>query len=529
MKTFNTVGACVPSKHYMVDLSERIDKIKAMVDQGRYFTINRPRQYGKTTTISALDRALSPDNVVIILDFQKIGARKFATSGTFSQTLSQIILDASVLIGLTIPDPITKMFEELTKKKAKEIGLYDLFRVFMFWIAAEERPIVLVIDEVDSATNNQVFLEFLAQLRSQYLSRNLNPLSPAFQSVILSGVTDVRHIKSKVRKNDSEVLNSPWNIAVDFDLDMSLSKDGIKVMLDEYENDHHTGMDTDLAATEIREWTRGYPFLVSALCELIDTKVSNKMTPRDAWTKAGVSEAARMLLAGTCTLFDSITRELNDHPDLNEIVRAMLMEGKTYSWHNYQKNVARLNMYGIVHENAGQVAIDNRIFEKLLYDVYLTDEEHVSAISEKAHDSKNKFVVGGRLNMRMVMDGFIKSFHEVFGPLDERFDEERGREQFLLYLKPIINGTGNFYIEAQTRDKRRMDVVVDYRGERHVVELKIWRGERYNAKGEQQISDYLDYFGLSVGYLLSFNFNKKKETGVRRIAVGDKVLFEGTV
>jgi hypothetical protein len=131
--------------------------------------------------------------------------------------------------------------------------------------------------------------------------------------------------------------------------------------------------------------------------------------------------------------------------------------------------------------------------------------------------------------MRLVMEGFIKSLREVFGPLDEHFDEERGREQFLLYLKPIINGTGNFYIEAQTRDKRRMDVVVDYRGERHVVELKIWRGERYNAKGEQQISDYLDYFGLSVGYLLSFNFNKKKETGVRRIAVGDKVLFEGTV
>ena len=29
--------------------------------------------------------------------------------------------------------------------------------------------------------------------------------------------------------------------------------------------------------------------------------------------------------------------------------------------------------------------------------------------------------------------------------------------------------------------------------------------------------------------MLSFNFNQKKEQGVKRIQIGDKVLFEGTV
>lgn len=31
-------------------------------------------------------------------------------------------------------------------------------------------------------------------------------------------------------------------------------------------------------------------------------------------------------------------------------------------------------------------------------------------------------------------------------------------------LKPIINGIGNYYIEAQTRDGRRTDIIVDYLG-----------------------------------------------------------------
>lgn len=59
--------------------------------------------------------------------------------------------------------------------------------------------------------------------------------------------------------------------------------------------------------------------------------------------------------------------------------------------------------------------------------------------------------------------------------------------------------------------------------------LKIWRGSRYNEDGEKQLKEYLDYFKLDTGYMLSFNFNKKKETGVRQVKVGEKVLFEGTL
>jgi hypothetical protein len=71
-------------------------------------------------------------------------------------------------------------------------------------------------------------------------------------------------------------------------------------------------------------------------------------------------------------------------------------------------------------------------------------------------------------------------------------------------------------------------VIVDYLGCQYIIELKIWHGERYNSEGEKQISDYLDYWNLNTGYMLSFNFNKVKK-GVRRIEIGDKVLFEGTV
>lgn len=74
-----------------------------------------------------------------------------------------------------------------------------------------------------------------------------------------------------------------------------------------------------------------------------------------------------------------------------------------------------------------------------------------------------------------------------------------------------------------------MDVVIHYNGKRYIVELKIWHGDRYNEKGEKQIMEYLDRFGLTVGYMLSFSFNKNKKPGVEEVKIGDKLLYEGIV
>ena len=50
-RTFNVTGTCRPDRHYMVDLRDRVTKIRKMVDAGQYFSINRARQFGKTTTL----------------------------------------------------------------------------------------------------------------------------------------------------------------------------------------------------------------------------------------------------------------------------------------------------------------------------------------------------------------------------------------------------------------------------------------------------------------------------------------------
>ena len=69
MKSFTTTGVCIRSENYMVNINDQIVKIEAMVDKGQYFTINRARQYGKTTTLNILGQKLQSDYYVVSLDF----------------------------------------------------------------------------------------------------------------------------------------------------------------------------------------------------------------------------------------------------------------------------------------------------------------------------------------------------------------------------------------------------------------------------------------------------------------------------
>ena len=159
--------------------------------------------------------------------------------------------------------------QEIAEPKEHTAVLDDLFFIFEDWCRIAEKPVILIIDEVDSAANYPVFLDFLAQLRCGYISRDTDD-TPAFHSVIFAGMTDVTNLTSSIRGENQHRVHSPWNIASDFNIDMSFSAAGIKGMLDEYEADHLTGMDAAALAEQIREYTSGYPYLVSRICQLID-------------------------------------------------------------------------------------------------------------------------------------------------------------------------------------------------------------------------------------------------------------------
>lgn len=110
---------------------------------------------------------------------------------------------------------------------------------------------------------------------------------------------------------------------------------------------------------------------------------------------------------------------------------------------------------------------------------------------------------------------------------DQKFLERHGRLIFLAFLKPIIKGKGYDFKEAQASEEKRMDVIVTYERKKFIMELKIWRGQKEHEKGIAQLTDYLESQGLSTGYLVIFDFNRKtgKVYKKKRIALKGKDIF----
>ena len=286
-KIFNVAADCKRDLHYMVDISARLTAIQDYVDRGEYFTINRARQYGKTTTLRALAEYLKDKYYIVSMDFQmQMSYAKFRDENTFSVAFAKAFVRIVENMDESFTDGMKSAVADLKiaiKEDREDLELVELFQFLSNICKEADRPLVLVIDEIDSAANNQVFLDFLSQLRGYYIDRDR---SSTFQSVILAGVYDIKNLRKKLRLDEEHKINSPWNIAADFDVDMELSRDGIKGMLDEYEADHQTGMDTGKMAGFLYDYTSGYPYLVSRLCKLMDEKISDAGTVK-AWTKEG--------------------------------------------------------------------------------------------------------------------------------------------------------------------------------------------------------------------------------------------------
>ncbi|MCD7883972.1 MAG: AAA-like domain-containing protein [Lachnospiraceae bacterium] len=524
-RVFNVNGTCRPQKHYMVDLTSRLQEIKKMVDDGEYFVMNRARQFGKTTTLNALADYLQTDYVVVSLDFQTVGTLSFQNEQTFVAAFAEELLDNVE----DFPDGIEAQLQTFADGSAQISSFGALFRAIRAWCGKSDKGVVLMIDEVDSASNNQVFLDFLALLRAYYLKR---PKVPAFWSVILAGVYDIKNLKQKLHPGEESKYNSPWNIAADFAVDMSFSAKDISSMLLQYEMDWDTGMDADNISQLLYDYTSGYPFLVSRLCQIMAqnvTEASPKEERAKAWSAEAFQDAVREILRKTNTLFDDMVKKLADYPKLREMIYSILFQGSRYAYEPDNELIRVGEMFGFLKERDGKVSVSNRIFEMKLYNLFLSEEETDVKMFTTADTEKSQFIRGGHLQMEVVLQKFCEYFEDIYADADDRFVEDNGRRIFLIFLKPIINGSGNYYIESRTRNMKRTDVIIDYKGVQNVVEMKIWHGQEYNRRGEDQLLEYMEYYHLDKGYLLSFCFNKKKQTGVKQLQLGDKVLVEAVV
>ena len=513
-KRFNTVGLCIPNMHYMVNIDNKLEKIKMLIDRKDYFVINRPRQYGKTTTMYMLEQMLKEEYLVISVSFEGIGDSAFLSEEAFSKIFIDLITDSLEFVDDNLAETLSSQSKEIQ-------NLRDLSKAITNFIKKCNKEVVLFIDEVDKSSDNQLFLSFLGMLRNKYLMRQQGK-DKTFSSVILAGVYDIKNLKLKMQ-NDKEVkYNSPWNIAVNFDIDMSFSIDEIQTMLKEYKIAENIEMDTLKTAERIYYYTNGYPFLVSRLCEIVNENIRNENIEK--WSYNIILLSLKKLIAEKNTLFDDLIKNLNNYNNLKEYLFNLIINGEERTFNIHNETIDLGVTFGYLRNDHEKVKVSNRIFEQVLYD-YFSSRIETEVTSMKNYNFKDNFLTLTGLDFKKVLLRFQQFIKEQYSTLDSDFIEREGRLLFLAFIKPIINGTGFDFKEVQISEEKRLDIVVTYLKEKYIVELKVWRGEKYHEKGLKQLAKYLENQSLNEGYLLIYNFNKNKEYKREEVVIEGKKIF----
>ncbi len=401
----------------MVDVTERVAIIHKMIAQGDYFCINRGRQYGKTTTLEAISRQLSDEYCIFRISFEVLPDSSFGEEEKLYAALVYLLAQSFEWVPLEGLDAeVGEWIRNFAELHDERCSYKELSKFISTICHRNTKPVVLLVDEVDQAGNHASFLKFLGLLRGMFLNRDI---VPTFKSVILAGVYDVKNLKLKIRPEEQHQYNSPWNIAAPFNVDMSLSAEGIKVMLDEYEADHCKGISTAEVASWLRDYTGGYPFLVSRLCQLLDEQ--------DDWSHNGFLNAVKVLLNEHNTLFDDMIKKIEQFPDLKSLLKDHLFSGESRKYNPDNQAFQLAEQFNIIRtSNYGSFSIACRIMETRIYE-YLMAEEKDSEIYTAGSIEKTSFIKGEGLDMPLLLQKFSEHFNEIFrtadGTMDTKFVE----------------------------------------------------------------------------------------------------------
>lgn len=500
-KTFNTTGICLAHKHYMVDITLKLKKIIRLIQNESYFVMNRPRQYGKTTTLNTLEKILKTRYDVIKLSFEGLGGI-FSSEESFC---NYFITEINNSMKLELPK--VNSFIELSSI-IKEITL--------------SRSVILIIDEVDRSSNNKLFLDLLGMLRALYLSRAAGDCT-TFKSVILAGVHDVKNLKLKFRDDYDTKYNSPWNIAVNFDVDMSFNANEISTMLNEYNLENNLTLNIDEISETIHKFTSGYPFLVSRLCKIIDEDIlkNNKRN----WTVEDVERAVKMILMETNTLFDDLIKNLENNKELYNTMKQVILGDSRVIYNPYNPSINLGIMFGYFsRDDENYIKISNLIFSELILDYIISK---LSTEGMGNYNIKSDYLLeNGGLDIKKILINFSKFMLSAKEKSNNKFLEDDGRLLLSAFIKPIINGTGFFYREVRVENGKRLDLVIQYGKYKYIIELKLWNGEKYHEQGKKQLVNYLNMENLETGYLVIFDFREKRENHYEEYNYENKSIFK---
>ena len=509
MRRFGTQGRVYPERHYVVsrtaEIADFIDRIK----DGHYVVLFAPRQTGKTTFFRfALETltATSSRYIPIQLNFE---AYKNLSAPDFYEALyKRVRREIEDVFQKRVGVPTETLTRFLSDAKfTNHISMMEFFEQFADLLEHHDTQskVVLIIDEFDGIPQ-AVLSDFLHALRAIYLSDEKR----CPHSVGIVGVKSIAQLNY-----DRSV--SPFNIQDEFHLP-NFTRQQVQELFTQYTDEVGQAFAPEVIDVLHRQ-TAGQPFLVNRFAQLLTETLNIPKT--ETITMEHFAEAHALLLRENNANLTHLLTNIRRDPRFESLLMRIVSYDRGVQFTLQNEIIGELATYGIITEGTeGVCEIVNPIYQYCIIQAFqpLINGLEGDYFSEKSDtDFIDYLTPTGLLLMAPLLDNF-KDFIDRAGfrilQVPDTPQEFVGQYLLYTYLDQFIRSVrGSMFLEVQT-GRGRMDLILLHKGQKYIVETKIWEGERRYQAGKKQLSAYLTLEGAVEGYYVVFDHRATPEPRV---------------
>jgi hypothetical protein len=506
-KSFNTAGPSVPEKHYMISLY--FDKFKQLIDKERYFILHAPRQTGKTTMMLQLMEEINREGKYIALYVNVEAAQPLRNN---IEAINELIISEFEINARIYLEKKFLPEENCFQIRSMSSGISDFLSR---WCLQLPKPLIVLMDEVDALMGDGL-ISVLRQLRSGYTKR-----PRAFpQALCMIGLRDIRDYRIYSDASKRFIIGgSAFNIKEKSIRLNDFTYEQVKELY-LYHTEATGQKFTTPALQRIFELTVGQPWLVNALGrELCFEEYS--IDWKQTVNKANVDNAAEILIQRRDVHLDQLADKLTE-PRVARIIESILIgEDETNSQEDIYSNLSEDQQYlidlGLVRVGSYGLEIANPIYREIIPRELTAYRQNMLGINPQWYVKAD-----GKLDIEKVLEYYIEFYKEHSELVTKRqtYTEAAHHLLFMAWLQRVVNGGGHISREYAAGLKR-LDLCIDFAGERFAFELKL-NSNKALSQGKKQLIDYLQRLSLDSGWLVIFNRGEVTDWD----AVGKRELLE---
>ncbi|MBK1716083.1 AAA-like domain-containing protein [Thiocystis violacea] len=496
MRFFTTEGPIRVEDHYFLPPLQRwdLEEVLMLIDRKKYFLLHAPRQTGKTSCLLALKEHLNREG-----RYQAVYANLEPAQTAREDVARAMRTICGMIEGAARRDLGDERLHDWTESAWAARGHDGVLNGLLeTWSQQSERPIVLLLDEVDALVGDTL-LSLLRQLRAGY------PQRPAGfpQTVILCGVRDLRDYRIHASSEHEPITGgSAFNIKAESLRLGDFNADEVRTLL--LEHTRETGQPfTPEALDRVWELTQGQPWLVNALAYRACFKRREGRDRTRPITLELIDRAKEDMIIERVTHLDQLAHKLQE-PRVRRVIEPMLaglsMDEVPEADRDYLVDLGLLRRSGA---GAGGLVVANPIYREVL----------PRALASGPQDTlptitPNWLAPDGSLDPERLLDAFLAFWRQHGEPLlkSAPYHEIAPHLVLMAFLHRVINGGGTLEREYAI-GSGRMDLCLRYGAVTLAMELKVWRDGKPDplAEGLDQLDRYLGGLGLDQGWLIVFD------------------------